>query len=54
MKNEFYNILLKLELEDYKSGKIAMTLKDAERLYVTLGITTTLKNNKIEFGGTNE
>lgn len=52
MQNKiFYNTILRLQLEDYKNGKIQMTIKDAEELYVAFGISTTLKNGKIEFGG---
>lgn len=51
MENKFYNTVLKLQLEDYKSGKLKMTIKDAEELYVVYGITTTIEHGKIEFGG---
>lgn len=47
----FYNTILKSQLEDYKSGEIKMTVKDAEILYLTFGITTTVKHGEIEFGG---
>ena len=47
----FYNTILRLQLEDYKSGKLKMTIRDAERLYNVFGITTTVKHGKIEFGG---
>lgn len=51
MENKFYNTVLKLQLEDYKSGKLTMTIKDAESLYLLFGISTTVKHGKIEFGG---
>lgn len=47
----FYDTVLRLQLEDYKSGKVTMTIKDAEELYNVYGITTTLRDGKIEFGG---
>ena len=55
MENKiFYQTALALMLQDIKNGKLVFTVEDAERFYSVFGITSTLKNGKIVFGGNNE
>ena len=45
----FYTTILRLELEDYKSGKLEFTLEEAYRLYDVWNIKTIMKNGEIDF-----
>ena len=44
---EYYNLVLKLMLEDYK--KTGITLEQAEELYDRFNIITIYKNGKVDF-----
>ena len=44
---EYYNLVLKLMLEDYK--KTGITLEQAEELYERFNIITIYKNGKVDF-----
>ena len=44
---EYYNLVLRLMLEDYK--KTGITLEQAEELYEKWNIITIYKNGKVDF-----
>lgn len=46
---KFYETALLLMLQDYKNGKLKMTLKDAYEIYDTFNIITEFNNGELEF-----
>ena len=45
----FYQTAIRLQMEDWKNGKMVMDIEDAEFLYDVCNIATIFKNGKIKF-----